>query len=314
MSVDLDTETAHSPQAPAPGAPESRTAGDTAAQIPRPPRRAVVAFRAFRQSLRRSPGLIVALLVFVVVLLWAFVPQLFTSYDPTEISSGALFQPPSGEHLFGTDQLGRDQFSRVVHGTSLSLLGTLVAVLVGITLGSVIGLLAGFFKGTTDAVAMRVVDVLMSIPSFLLSLVIITAIGFGIVNVAIAVGLASSASFARIMRAEVVKIAGTTYVQAGTVYGGSRWNSLFRHILPNAISPVLSLAALEFGTAILAVSALSFLGFGATPPTPEWGSMVAEGRSYLASAWWLTTFPGLALVSVVVAANHISKALQRGSR
>lgn len=265
------------------------------------------------RRLRTDPLLILSVALFVVVVLWSFAPTLFTRTDPTAIEATAMLLPPSAEHLFGTDQLGCDLFSRVVHGTALSMAATLVAVLVGLTIGSVVGLLAGYLRGAFDLVVMRIIDVVISLPSLLLSLIIITAIGFGTINVAIAVGLASSAGFARIMRSEVLKVAGSTYVQASFVYGGRSAQALFRHILPNSIAPVLSLAALEFGTAVLAVSALSFLGFGATPPTPEWGALISEGRNYMGFAWWLTTIPGLILGIVVIAANHISRAFQKGT-
>lgn len=281
---------------------------------PAPESRWRTRLRVLGGKLRREPGLVAAILVFAVAIAWSIAPGLFTPHDPITGDLTALLQPPSREHLFGTDSTGRDQFARVVHGSALSLAATLVAVLVGIGLGSLIGLLAGFLRGRFDAITMRIIDVLLSVPGLLLSLAIITAIGFGIVNVAIAVGLTSSASFARIMRAEVVKVATSTYVEAGFVYGGTRRHALFRHVLPNSVGPVLSLASLEFGTAVLAVSALSFLGFGATPPTPEWGSLVAEGRDLLSIAWWLTTFPGLVLVAVVVSANRISKAFEAGDR
>ncbi|UQN15735.1 ABC transporter permease [Gulosibacter sp. ACHW.36C] len=269
--------------------------------------------RALRRRVVHDPLLIGAIAVFAVVIAWSFWPSVFASGNPTAIDADAMLLPPSAEHPFGTDQVGRDQFTRVVYGTSLSMLATLVAVLVGLTIGSVIGLLAGYFRGVFDAIVMRIIDVVISVPSLLLSLIIVTAIGFGTVNVAIAVGLASSASFARIMRAEVIKVASSTYVEASWVYGGGVVRRLFRHVFPNSIAPVLSLAALEFGTAILAVSALSFLGFGATPPTPEWGALISDGRSYLATAWWLTVIPGFVLAIVVVAANHISRAFQKGT-
>ncbi|WP_235988179.1 ABC transporter permease [Gulosibacter sediminis] len=301
-----------------PAAPPAPCAVPTDTEAPRqpvddgqPPLRRRL--RALRRRILHDPLLISAIAVFAVVIAWSFWPSVFASGNPTAIDADAMLLSPSAEHPFGTDQVGRDQFTRVVYGTSLSMLATLVAVLVGLTIGSVIGLLAGYFRGAFDAIVMRIIDVVISVPSLLLSLIIVTATGFGTVNVAIAVGLASSASFARIMRAEVIKVASSTYVEASWVYGGGVFRRLFRHVFPNSIAPVLSLAALEFGTAILAVSALSFLGFGATPPTPEWGALISDGRSYLATAWWLTVIPGFVLAIVVVAANHISRAFQKGT-
>jgi len=178
-------------------------------------------------------------------------------------------------------------------------------------IGSLIGLIAGFVRGWADDALMRVVDVLLAIPSLLLSLALITVLGFGTTNVAIAVGIASVAACARIMRSEVLRVRESTFVEAAHA-NGVRWSGvLLRHVLPNSIGPLIVLVALEFGTAILAISALSFLGYGAPPPTPEWGSLVATGRDFLREAWWLTTLPGLVVAATVLAANRISRALDQ---
>lgn len=270
-------------------------------------RRAVRGIRSFL----RQPTLVLAVAVLAVVVLWAVAPTWFTSWDPVEGVARDRLQPPSAEHLFGTDNLGRDLFARVVHGSATSLAATSVAVVVGLTVGSVFGLLAGFLRGVVDDAIMRFMDVLLAIPSLLLSLALITALGFGTINVAIAVGLASVASFSRVMRAEVLQVATAVYVEAARVSGVRWYTILTRHVLPNASGPVVALAALEFGVMVLAISSLSFLGFGAPPPTPEWGSLVSGGRDYLAVAWWLTTLPGLVIVAVVLSANRISRALER---
>jgi len=265
--------------------------------------------RAARYLVRR-PGLVVSGLVVLLVVAWAAVPQLFTAYDPIVGVPADRLQPPSAEHLFGTDHLGRDVYARVVHGASVSLRATVVAVLVGLVGGSVLGLLAGFLRGWVDDVIGRVVDVLLAIPSLLLSLALITALGFGTVKVAIAVGIASVATFARVMRAEVLRTSTSVYVEAARA-SGVRWYAVLgRHVLPNSSGPVVALTALEFGTAVLAISALSFLGYGTPPPAPEWGSLVSGGRDYLATAWWLTTLPGLVIVAVVLSANRIARALE----
>ncbi|SDS96410.1 peptide/nickel transport system permease protein [Friedmanniella luteola] len=259
-----------------------------------------------------APGLLLSALWLALVVVAAFAPGLLTATDPYAADTGALLQPPSAGHWFGTDQIGRDLFSRVVHGSALSLQATLVAVGVGVVLGATVGLLAGAAGGWLDAVLMRAVDVLLAIPSLLLSLALITVLGFGTVNVAIAVGFGSVAGCARIMRSEVLRVRQSVYVEAATSLGVRRRTVVLRHVLPNAAGPVLVLAALDFGTAILAVSSLSFLGYGAKPPTPEWGSLVASGRDFLGSGWWLTTLPGLVVVATVLAANRIARALERG--
>jgi peptide/nickel transport system permease protein len=189
-----------------------------------------------------------------------------------------------------------------------------VAVAVGLVAGSALGLLAGSIRGWVDDAIMRVMDVLLAIPSLLLSLALITVLGFGTINIAIAVGVASVANFARIMRAEALRVSTAVYVEAARS-SGVRWHSiLLRHILPNAAGPVLALSALEFGMAVLSISSLSFLGFGAPPPAAEWGSLVAGGRDYLVAAWWLVTLPGVVIAAVVLSTNRISHAFQDAER
>lgn len=262
----------------------------------------------------RRPGLVLSIVVVALVLLWALIPGVFSAHNATDIVPAEKLQGPSGAHPFGTDNLGRDQYARVVYGARLSLQAAAIAVLVASVVGSLIGLLAAFAGGWVDDALMRAVDVLLAIPALLLSLAIITALGFGTMNVAIAVGVASTASFARVMRAEVLRIRTALYIEAARS-GGVRWFSvLTRHVLPNASGPVTVLTTLELGTALLAVSALSFLGFGARPPAPEWGSLVSFGRSYLDSAWWMTTMPGLVVAVVVLAVNRISRAVEDARR
>lgn len=262
-------------------------------------------------DLLRRPGLLLALVWIGFVLVAAFVPQVLAPGDPLTGVPADKLQAPSSAHWFGTDQLGRDLYTRVVHGTQLTLEAALVAVGVGLLVGAVVGLVAGFVGGVFDDVVMRVVDVLLSIPALLLSLALITALGFGTVKVAIAVGLASVATVSRIMRSEVLRVRSSVYVEAAHAGGSRWWSVLFQHVLPNASGPVVVLAALQLGTAILAVSALSFLGYGAPPPAPEWGALVSGGRDYLRTSWWLTTLPGLTIALSVLAAGRLSRALDR---
>jgi len=253
---------------------------------------------------------LLAAAVILLALGWAFFPELFTSLSPYRTNTALRLRPPSAEAWFGTDYLGRDLYTRAVHGAALSLKATVIAVGIGLLAGCLIGLVAGFAGGRVEDALMRVIDVLLAIPGLLLSLTIMTVLGFGTVNVAIAVGVSTIAVFARVMRAEVLRVKSNLYVEAAMA-NGVRWlPNLFRHVLPNAAGPVLALAGLEFGAAILSVSSLSFLGFGAPPPAPEWGSLVAEGRDYLATAWWLTAMPGLVVVAVVLAVNRLGHALQ----
>jgi peptide/nickel transport system permease protein len=279
------------------------------------------ASRSARTGLRRAwrfaarhPGAVIAGVWIALVLLSAFAPTLFSGQDPLDGVPADKMQAPSAAHWFGTDQVGRDLFTRVVHGSALTLQAAIIAVAIGLVVGSVLGLLAGFIGSWVDDVIMRIADVLLAIPSLLLSLALITALGFGTVNVAIAVGLSSVAAVARIMRSEVIRVRSGVFVEAAFA-SGNRWSRvLFRHVLPNSIGPVLVLAALEFGTAILAISALSFLGYGAQPPAPEWGSLVSTGRNFIATAWWLTALPGAVIALTVLSANRLSRALDTEGR
>lgn len=265
-------------------------------------------------TVKVRPGLVVAVLVLATVLLWAAFPGAFTHWPPDSGVPTDRLKPPSPEHWFGTDSLGRDLYSRVVHGSATSLAATAVAVAVGLVAGSALGLLAGSVRGWVDDAVMRLMDVLLAIPGLLLSLALITVLGFGTVNIAVAVGVASVANFARIMRSEALRVGTAVYVEAARA-SGVRWHTiLLRHVLPNAAGPVLALSALEFGMAVLSISSLSFLGFGAPPPASEWGSLVAGGRDYLVAAWWLVTLPGVVIAAVVLSTNRISQAFQINTR
>jgi peptide/nickel transport system permease protein len=262
--------------------------------------------------LRRVPvSLALSWVVVAIVLIWAAVPQLFTGYSGTEGVPGEQLRAPSLEHVLGTDGLGRDVYARIVYGARHSLAGAFVAVTVGLLLGTLLGLVAGSRGGWLDAVVMRLVDSLLAVPSLLLSLSIIVLLGFGTINVAIAVGAVAVARFARLARSEVMRVRRSEYVEAAFGSGGTFWAVLWRHVLPNSLTSVIALAALQFGSAILAISTLGFLGYGAPPPTPEWGLLIAEGRNYLSRAWWLTAAPGIVVVLVVLAADRISKSIQR---
>lgn len=252
-----------------------------------------------------SLGLASAFLLLVIIA--AFAPGILAPGDPYTGDATQALQAPGASHWFGTDHLGRDLYTRVIHGTALSLRTALIAVTIALISGGLLGLMAGFLGGWVDQTVMRVVDVLLAIPALLLSLALISALGFGSTNVAIAVAIGSIATFARIARSQSLRVCQAAYVEAARSMGSRWYRTLIRHVVPNSIGPIIALAVLEFGTAILSVSALSFLGYGAPRPAPEWGSLVSEGRNYLAAAGWLTTLPGLIIAATVLSVNRVAR-------
>jgi peptide/nickel transport system permease protein len=266
---------------------------------------------AFASLGKISVTLVLAWAIILVAIAFAVAPGLFTPHSGTIGIAGNQLKAPDAVHWLGTDEIGRDVLARIIYGSINSLSGAIVAVAVGFVGGTALGLVAGAVGGRTDIVIMRLVDVLLSVPGLLLQLSIIIILGFGTVNVAVAVGATTVAGFARLMRSEVIRVRRSDYVEAGFGSGGRFAAVLWRHVLPNSLGTVIAFAALQFGSAILAISTLGFLGYGAPPPIPEWGLLIAEGRKYLTAAWWLTTFPGLAVILVVLAANRISQSLRR---
>ena len=265
-------------------------------------------------QLARKPVFLLAVLYVLFVVFSAFRPELFTSQDPYATNPDVVARAPSAAHLFGTDMLGRDLWSRVLHGSPLTIKATLIALTIALVAGLGLGTLSGFFGGLVDAVLMRGIDVLLAIPGLLLALSIVTALGYGTIPVAVAVGVAIVPGFARTTRAEVLRVKTLPYVEAARAGGASWARVLLRHILPNSWGPVAVLAVLDAGVAIIAIASLSFLGFGAAPPAAEWGTLIADGRDYLVTSWWLSLLPGLFVALLVLGLNHISKTLQELTR
>jgi peptide/nickel transport system permease protein len=257
----------------------------------------------------RNKGAVASL---VVLLAWCVVALLgarIVPYDPTETVDLAR-QPPSATYWFGTDLLGRDVFSRVLVGSQISLWLGFISVTLGAVPGVFLGLIAGYKGGWWDTIISRCMDALLAFPSILLALVVIVALGTSIENVMIAVGVATVPQYARLVRGSVLSIKQLPYVEAARVVGNRPWRIMLRHVLVNAYAPVVVLSTLQVGNAILIGSGLSFLGLGAQPPTPEWGLMSAEGREVLKRAWWISTFPGIAILTVVVACNLVGDGLR----
>jgi peptide/nickel transport system permease protein len=237
----------------------------------------------------------------------AFAP-LIAPYDPLE-QSFTPFAAPSADHLFGTDELGRDVFSRVVYGARISLPLGLLLVVIASTIGGVLGALAGYFRGWADGAVMRVADLVFAFPAIILAMVVTASLGRGLTNAVLALVIVAWPSYARVVRSLVLSVGDSEYVWATRLLGASARRSLVREVLPNVVGPVLVLATLDVGNAILLLAGLSFLGLGAQPPTAEWGSMVAAGTPYF-QFWWMGTFPGLAIFTAVLAFNFIGDSLR----
>ncbi|MDX6741089.1 ABC transporter permease [Actinocorallia sp. A-T 12471] len=262
-----------------------------------------------RDRLRR-PSLVLAWAALALLALAALFPGLFTGRSPIEVDAALSLRPPGPDHWFGTDQLGRDQYARVVHGARPSLVIGLGAILFAVAAGALYGLASALLGRFADRVLMGVADILLALPQLLLALVALAVLGSGQVNVMIAIALAFLPGYARLMRAEARVVRTSGYVETSVTLGQGPVARAFRHVLPNALGPLLILASAGFGMSLIAASALSFLGFGAEPPSPEWGVMLAEGRALLQSAWWLGVFPGAAITLTVVAVTIAGRAAQ----
>lgn len=262
---------------------------------------------------RSRPGLVAACGYLVLLAIATVFPSLLTSLDPLEASARDAFFGPSVQHFLGTDENGRDLLARLIHGASASLLMGVGATAIGLVSGVSLGLLAGLGHRIVHAATMRFIDVLLAFPDILLALVIITFWGSGLLNLVIAVGISSVPRYARLVCAQALIIRHSGYVEAARTLGLHPLSLVWKHVLPNAIRPVILLATIGIGGKIAAGAALSFLGFGAPPPAPEWGSMLSTGRSYLGNAWWLTAFPGATLMLTVLSITAVGRELRRRS-
>ncbi len=240
----------------------------------------------------------------------ALFPGAITTEDPLSVEPNIRLLPPSRSHYFGTDELGRDLFSRVAYGTRISLLSALVAVFGATLVGTGLGLFAGYFGGKLDEGIMRVSDIFISFPSLILAMALVAVLGRGLGNAMLAVTFVWWPQYARLTRGQVLVLRQVAYVEAARSTGATNWRILWRHILPNGMPVVLVKASLDIGTAVLITAGLSFLGLGVRPPTPELGAMVTQGREFLLSAWWYATFPGFAIFAIVFGFNLVGDTLR----
>lgn len=248
-----------------------------------------------------------ALLVVLLVLVF---PSWFTTGAPNTTDVLHALQGPSAGHPFGTDQLGRDVYTRVLYGAHVSVLIGISAVGIGVGGGLLLGLASAAGGSRVDGVLMRIVDVLLAFPELLLALLVVAIVGSGVVNVAVAIGVAAVPHFARLVRGQAFAVLASEYVAAARILGVHRVVATARHVLPNVTGPLVVMAAIGTGSAITAAAGLSLLGLGPAPPTAEWGAMLSEGKSFLGTAWWIALFPGLAVVTVVLALTLLGRSLQ----
>jgi peptide/nickel transport system permease protein len=265
---------------------------------------------ALLRALLDSPVTIFAVVILVVVLIMAIAGEAIAPYGVNEINVMNQLQPPSAEHLFGTDELGRDVFSRVVIAARVSVEVSLVSVTLALLMGVTIGLSSGYFGTWVDIVGMRSMDVIFSFPVVLLALAIVAMLGPGVVPAMIAIGVVYTPLFARITRASVLSVREETYIRAARSIGASDVRILRLHVLPNVMAPIIVQTSLSLAFAILTEAALSFLGLGVQPPHPSWGRMLFEGRGFLSEAWWMAVFPGLAIFLTVLALKLIGDAMR----
>ncbi|SEI12720.1 ABC transporter permease [Paracoccus alkenifer] len=263
------------------------------------------------RALRRNPLDLLAFGLFALICLIAVLGPLLVPHDPLATDTAVALQPPSASHWFGTDQLGRDLFSRVVVATRLDLLIALGAVALSMVAGSVLGAIIGYWGGVLDTVVSRLVDVLMAFPLFVLAMALVAALGNSVANVVYATAIVNLPFYIRLARSELRPRRALGYVEAARAGGSGDWRILWRHLIPNIAAPLVIQASVNLGWAMLNAAGLSFLGLGVRPPTPEWGIMVAEGARFIGSGqWWIVTFPGLALMLAVLAFNLLGDALR----
>ncbi len=263
-------------------------------------------WRRFKKNRLAVSGGIIILVLFIA----AVSAPMLAPYDPAQYDSDKILQPPSSVHLLGTDDRGRDVFSRLLYGTRISLSVGFVAVFISIFLGIIIGSLAGFYGGRVDFILMRLVEIFMTIPAFFLILAIIAFLGPSLFNIMVVIGLTGWTGIARLVRAEFLSLKERDFTQAAEALGIPKRRIIFHHLLPNAMAPIFVAATLGVAGAILTESALSFLGMGVQPPVASWGNMLTDGKATMEIAWWLTVFPGLAILITVLAYNLLGEGLR----
>lgn len=264
------------------------------------------------QRLVRNKMAMLGLFILVLLALGAIFADVIADYDTKVVAQNIAnrLQGPSAEHWFGTDEFGRDIFARMLHGSRVSLVVGLISVSVSLIIGGTLGAFAGFYGGKVDNVIMRIMDIFLAVPSILLAITIVAALGTNLVNVMLAIGISGVPNFARIVRAAVMSVKDQEFVESSRAIGAGSVTIIFREIIPNCMAPIIVQATLSVAGAILSTASLSFIGLGVQPPDPEWGAMLSSGRNFLRDAVHLTLFPGLAIVITILALNLLGDGLR----
>lgn len=265
--------------------------------------------RTWSELLRR-PAAVISLAILLMVVVFALFGEYIAPYGVNETDTSRMLQPPSAEHWFGTDNIGRDILSRVIVASSVSVRVSLVAVSIALVAGVLLGLIAGFFGKWLDTVIMRGADMLFAFPEMLLAMAIVAILGPGLNTATIAIGIVYIPVFARVTRASTLSVREEVYIKASYSLGASPWRLMVRHVLPNISAPVIVQTSLSLAFAILSEAALSFLGLGVQPPDPSWGRMLFDSREFFQQAWWMSVFPGLAVLVTVLACNLLGDVLR----
>jgi dipeptide transport system permease protein len=272
--------------------------------------------REFWSYFQYNLGAVLGLALIIVLIVLALLADVVAPHSPITTNSSAFLRPPfwqqggSLTYPLGTDAIGRDMLSRLIHGTRLSLMIGIAVVALSVLLGTVLGLVAGFFRGVIEIAIMRVMDIILTLPSLLLAIVIVAILGPGLMNAMLAVAIVLLPHYVRLARAAVITETAKDYVTAAKVAGAGRLRLMFNEVLPNCMAPLIVQATLGISTAILDAAALGFLGLGAQPPTPEWGTMLADAREFVLRAWWVVTLPGLMILIAVLAFNLFGDGLR----
>jgi peptide/nickel transport system permease protein len=260
--------------------------------------------------LSASPLTVVGFAIVMTVFAAMILAPVVAPYDPNRLSLAVRLAAPGWHHLFGTDEVGRDLFSRVIWGSRSSVVAGLITVAISMGLGTCVGAASGLSSGWVDTVVMRIMDVLLAFPSFILAMALAAALGPSLMNAIVPIAIVRTPFYVRLARGQALTLRDRAYVRAAESFGSSSWHVVWRHILPNSMAPIIVQATLDIGLAILTVSALSFIGLGAQQPTAEWGAMVANGRAYFLDQWWYPTFPGLAILVTALGFNLVGDGLR----